>query len=298
MGRGGGPANRAVLSQPTGSVNCHFKLTEQGEVIFARYGNPTLALRHVESVAGATLLQSAPSIGYVNGESTKKYADMAALLDSASRERYLDLLGTDGFVEWFSSVTPLAEIGLMPIGSRPAKRGLGAQSLDDLRAIPWIFSWSQARVNLAAWYGLGSACERVGDLGLLRDAYAEWPLFTTFIDNVEMSLSKADERLAKMYLSLGGRTDLSKKVLDELRLTLRWVLAITDDERPLGNRRILGPVIRLRLPFVNALSLIQVLALRRLRERGESLTPEERDRLTYLILCTVSGVSAGLQNTG
>lgn len=298
VGRGGGPANRAVLSQPTGSVNCHFKLTEQGEVIFARYGNPTLALRHVESVAGATLLQSAPSIGYVNGESTKKYADMATLLDSASRERYLDLLGTDGFVEWFSRVTPLAEIGLMPIGSRPAKRGLGAQSLDDLRAIPWIFSWSQARVNLAAWYGLGSACERVGDLGLLRDAYAEWPLFTTFIDNVEMSLSKADERLAKMYLSLGGRTDLSEKVLDELRLTLRWVLAITSDERPLGNRRILGPVIRLRLPFVNALSLIQVLALRRLRERGESLTPEERDRLTYLILCTVSGVSAGLQNTG
>ena len=115
---------------------------------FARYGNPTLALRHVESVAGATLLQSAPSTGYVNGESTKKYADMAALLDRASRERYLDLLGTDGFVEWFSRVTPLAEIGLMPIGSRPAKRGLGAQSLDDLRAIPWIFSWSQARVKL------------------------------------------------------------------------------------------------------------------------------------------------------
>ena len=113
-----------------------------------------------------------------------------------------------------------------------------------------------------------------------------------------MSLSKADERLAKMYLSLGGRTDLSEKVLDELRLTLRWVLAITSDERPLDNRRILGPVIRLRLPFVNALSLIQVLALRRLRERGESFTPEERDRLTYLILCTVSGVSAGLQNTG
>ena len=138
----------------------------------------------------------------------------------------------------------------------------------------------------------------VGDLGLLRDAYAEWPLFTTFIDNVEMSLSKADERLAKMYLSLGGRVDLSEKVLDELRLTLRWVLAITGDERPLNNRRILGPVIRLRLPFVNALSLTQVLALRQLRDRGESLTPEERDRLTYLILCTVSGVSAGLQNTG
>ena len=136
VGRGGGPANRAVLSQPKGSVNCRFKLTEQGEVIFARYGDPTLARRHVESVAGATLLQSAPSIEWVNTEATQKYDDLARALDAASREKYLDLLHTDGFAEWFSTVTPLTEIGLLPIGSRPAKRGLGATSLDDLRAIP------------------------------------------------------------------------------------------------------------------------------------------------------------------
>ena len=298
VGRGGGPANRAVLSQPKGSVNCHFKLTEQGEVIFARYGNPTLALRHVESVAGATLLQSAPSIEYVNTVSTEKYADLAEALDQASRERYLDLLNTEGFVEWFSTVTPLAEIGLMPIGSRPAKRGLGAKSLDDLRTIPWIFSWSQARTNLAAWYGLGTACEKFGDLDRLREAYAEWPVFTTFIDNIEMSLSKTDELLARLYLALGDRDDLSKKVMDELHLTKRWVLAITGNDWPLENRRILGPVIRLRRPFVNVLSLTQVRALRVLRTRGDKLTPEERERFIYLILCTVSGVSAGLQNTG
>ena len=296
VGRGGGPANRAVLSQPKGSVNCCFKLTEQGEVIFARYGDPTLARRHVESVVGATLLQSAPSIEWANTEATEKYADLAAELDASSREAYLDLLHVDGFAEWFSTVTPLTEVGLMPIGSRPAKRGLGAKSLDDLRTIPWIFSWSQARINLAAWYGLGTACERVGSLERLREAYTEWPLFSTFIDNVEMSLSKVDERIARLYLALGGREDLAEKVLAEMELTRRWVLAIVGDEWPLQHRRVLGPVIRMRLPFVNVLSVTQALALRRLR--AGDLTPEQRDRLTYLILCTVSGVAAGLQNTG
>lgn len=298
VGRGGGPANRAVLSQPAGSVNCRFKLTEQGEVIFARYGNPTLARRHVESVAGATLLQSAPSIEWLNTESTEKYASLAESLDAASREKYLDLLHTEGFAEWFSTVTPLSEIGLMPIGSRPAKRGLGASSLDDLRAIPWIFSWSQARINLAAWYGLGTACERVGDLALLREAYGQWPLFTTFIDNVEMSLSKTDERIARLYLGLGDRPELAEKVLGEMELTRRWVLGIVGDEWPLQHRRVLGPVIRMRLPFVNVLSVTQALALKTLRRGGDELATDERDRLLYLILCTVSGVSAGLQNTG
>ncbi|MDY5271181.1 phosphoenolpyruvate carboxylase [Tractidigestivibacter sp.] len=298
VGRGGGPANRAVLSQPKGSVNCRFKLTEQGEVIFARYGDPTLARRHVESVAGATLLQSSPSIEYVNTETTAKYADLTARLDAASRRRYRELLETDGFAEWFSTVTPLTEIGLMPIGSRPAKRGLGAKSLDDLRTIPWIFSWSQARINLAAWYGLGTACEELGDLDLLRQAYAEWPLFTTFVDNIEMSLSKTDERIGRMYLALGSCDDLAERVLEEMRLTRRWVLAIVGDEWPLEHRRVLGPVIRARLPFVNVLSVTQVRALREMRTRGEQLTPEERERFIYLILCTVSGVAAGLQNTG
>ncbi len=298
VGRGGGPANRAVLSQPKGSVNCRFKLTEQGEVIFARYGDPTLARRHIESVAGATLLQSAPSVEWTNTDSTQKYADMANFLDEASHERYLDLLNTEDFAAWFSTVTPLTEVGLMPIGSRPAKRGLGAKSLDDLRTIPWIFSWSQARINLAAWYGLGTACEKFGDLETLQAAYKEWPVFATFIDNIEMSLSKTDERIGKMYLALGDREDLNRKVLDEMELTRKWVLAIVGDEWPLQHRRVLGPVVRMRLPFVNVLSVTQALVLRTLRTKGDKLTPEEKERFIYLILCTVSGVAAGLQNTG
>ncbi|WP_288267781.1 phosphoenolpyruvate carboxylase [uncultured Bifidobacterium sp.] len=300
VGRGGGPANRAVLAQPVGSVKCRFKLTEQGEVIFARYGNPALAIRHVESVAAATLLQSAPSVEKRNTDMTKKYADMANKLDEAAHNRFLDLLNTDGFAPWFSTVTPLTEIGLLPIGSRPAKRGLGAKSLDDLRTIPWIFSWAQARINLAAWYGLGTACEKFGDLSTLRQAYEEWPLFSTFIDNIEMSLAKTDERIAKMYLALGDREDLNKKVLDEMELTRKWVLKIVGDEWPLQHRHVLGQAIRIRSPYVDALSVTQVLALGSLRKRvdKEELTHGQKENYTYLILCTVSGVAAGLQNTG
>ena len=300
VGRGGGPANRAVLAQPKGSVKCRFKLTEQGEVIFARYGNPVLAIRHVESVAAATLLQSAPSVEKTNTEMTEKYKPMANQLSEVSHETFLDLLNSEDFAPWFSIVTPLTEIGLLPIGSRPAKRGLGAKSLDDLRTIPWIFSWAQARINLAAWYGLGSACESFGDLATLRKAYEEWPLFSTFIDNIEMSLAKTDERIAKMYLALGDRPDLSKKVLDEMELTRKWVLKIVGDEWPLQHRHVLGQAIRIRSPYVDALSVTQVLALRSLRKKvdKEELSESQQAGFIYLILCTVSGVAAGLQNTG
>ncbi|PLS31251.1 phosphoenolpyruvate carboxylase [Bifidobacterium margollesii] len=300
VGRGGGPANRAVLAQPRGSVNCRFKLTEQGEVIFARYGNPTLAVRHIESVASATLLQSAPSVEKTNTEMTAKYADMTKQLDEAAHERFLDLLGTPDFAPWFSIVTPLTEVGLLPIGSRPAKRGLGAKSLDDLRTIPWVFSWAQARINLAAWYGLGTACEKFGDLDTLRQAYEEWPLFSTFIDNIEMSLAKTDERIAKLYLALGDREDLNTKVLEEMELTRKWVLKIVADEWPLQHRHVLGQAIRIRSPYVNALSVLQVRALRSVRRRDEKneLSKSQTADFIYLILCTVSGVAAGLQNTG
>ncbi len=298
VGRGGGPANRAVLAQPAGSVNCFFKVTEQGEVIFARYGNPVLAQRHVESVAGATLLQSAPSVEKTNTSMTAKYADMAQKLYDTSHEHFVDLLNTPDFTPWFSTVTPLVEIGLLPIGSRPAKRGLGAKSLDDLRTIPWVFSWSQARINLAAWYGLGTACEKLGDLELLRSAYKEWPLFSTFIDNIEMSIAKTDGRIARHYLALGDREDLNEKVLGEMALTRKWTLAIAGDEWPLQHRRVLGQAIRVRNPYVDALSISQVRALTALREHEAELTAEERERYIKLILSTVAGVSAGLQNTG
>ncbi|MEE0198875.1 MAG: phosphoenolpyruvate carboxylase [Eggerthellaceae bacterium] len=298
VGRGGGPANRAVLAQPRGSVNCCFKVTEQGEVIFARYGNPVLAQRHVESVAAATLLSSAPSIEHTNTQMTSEFAGVAKELDDAAHKSYLDLLNTDDFTPWFATVTPLAEVGLLPIGSRPAKRGLGAKSLDDLRTIPWVFSWSQARINLAAWYGFGTACEKLDDIEQLRRAYRKWPLFATFIDNLEMSIAKTDQRIAKMYLCLSDRRDLSEKVFDEMQLTRKWVLSITGSEWPLAQRRVLGRAVRVRNPYIDVLSLAQVRALRAIRIRGEEMAAKEKADYLALILSTVTGVSAGLQNTG
>lgn len=298
VGRGGGPANRAVLAQPDGSVNCCFKVTEQGEVIFARYGNRVLAQRHIESVAAATLLNSAPSVAQRNTNTTAQYAKVADRLCQTSTDRYHNLLSSEDFAPWFSVVTPLTEVGLLPIGSRPAKRGLGAKSLDDLRAIPWVFSWSQARINLAAWYGLGTACEELGDMDLLKRMYEEWPLFATFIDNIEMSIAKTDGRIAKMYLALGDRADLSEKVLHEMHLTRTWVLGITGNEWPLQNRRVLGQAVRMRNPYVDALSLAQVRALREIRANQDELSEEAKAKYMSLILETVTAVSAGLQNTG
>lgn len=295
LGRGGGPANRAVLAQPPGSVDGRFKLTEQGEVILARYGDPTIASRHIEQVAAATLLASAPSTEQRNAEATDRYRELAAALDASSRRRFHELVRADGFPQWFAQVTPLEEVGLLPIGSRPARRGLSVSSLDDLRAIPWVFSWSQARINLAGWYGLGTALSEFGDLDLLREAHREWPLFATLLDNVEMSLAKTDERIAERYLALGDRDDLAQAVLDELRLTRERVLAVTGNAWPLSSRRVLGRAVQLRSPYVDALSLLQVRALRGLRAGADGTT---KDELQHLLLLTVNGVAAGLQNTG
>jgi phosphoenolpyruvate carboxylase len=295
LGRGGGPANRAVLAQPPGSVDGRFKLTEQGEVILARYGDPTIASRHIEQVAAATLLASAPSTERRNAEATERYRDLAVALDASSRRRFHELVRAEGFPQWFSEVTPLEEVGLLPIGSRPARRGLSVESLEDLRAIPWVFSWSQARINLAGWYGLGTALAEFGDVELLREAHREWPLFATLLDNVEMSLAKTDERIAERYLALGDRDDLAAAVLDELRLTREQVLAVTGNAWPLAGRRVLGRAVQLRSPYVDALSLLQVRALRGLRSGAEDVT---KDELQHLLLLTVNGVAAGLQNTG
>ncbi|MPV37499.1 phosphoenolpyruvate carboxylase [Georgenia subflava] len=298
LGRGGGPANRAILAQPPHSVDLRFKVTEQGEVISARYGNPDIALRHIEQVAAATLMSSAPSVERRNADAAERYAALAARMDAVSRKRFYELIHADGFAPWFAEVTPQEEIGLLAIGSRPARRGLSVESLEDLRAIPWNFAWTQARINLTGWFGLGSALEEVGDLELLREAYREWPLLAAMVDNVEMSLAKTDRRIAERYLELGDRTELAEMVLAELDLTTRWILAITDHSRLLESHRVLGRAVQLRNPYVDALSLLQLRALRALRDSSAELSEAETADQQRLLLLTLKGVAAGLQNTG
>jgi phosphoenolpyruvate carboxylase len=314
IGRGGGPAGRAILAQAPGSVAGRLKVTEQGEVIFARYGTPAIGLRHLEQVTSAVLLSSAPSQPEGTNGAAKAFGELAAAIDEAAKRAFRALVESDGFAEWFAAVSPLEEISGLRLGSRPARRGHGggALGLEDLRAIPWVFAWAQTRLNLPGWYGLGSglaaaawsgipAGDSDGDIPLegltaLRHAYREWPLLATLLDNAEMSLAKTDREVAVRYLALGGRPDLTDRVLAEYELTRRLVLSVTEHDRLVANRPVLSRAIVLRDPYVDALSYLQLRALSALR--AEEATEEERPVLDRMLLLTVSGIAAGLQNTG
>ncbi|MFI0417924.1 phosphoenolpyruvate carboxylase [Spongiactinospora sp. 9N601] len=302
LGRGGGPANRAVLAQAPGSVSGRFKVTEQGEVIFARYGHAAIARRHTEQVTHAVLLASTDAVGQRTAAAADRFRGLAERVASASERSYRALTESPGFPEWFALVSPLEEIGALRLGSRPARRGLGApRSLDDLRAIPWVFAWAQTRVNLPGWYGLGSGLDAVmAESGIeeLRAAYREWPLFASLLDNVEMSLAKTDRSIAERYLALGGRADYTDQVLAEYDLTRRLVLMVTGHTRLLESRRVLSRAVQLRDPYVDALSHLQLRALAALRAGGDTLPEQEREKLSTLLLLSVNGVAAGLQNTG
>ena len=320
LGRGGGPAGRAVLAQAPGSVNGSFKVTEQGEVIFARYGQPAIAKRHLEQVGSAVLLASSARIAERTAAAAQAYSDVAARIDQAACAAFRRLVEADGFAGWFARISPLGEIGGLRIGSRPAKRGLRpangpadspaeamgpvngpvpAMDLADLRAIPWVFAWSQTRMNLPGWFGLGSGLAAIADADgpdVLRRAYRDWPLFGVLLENAEMSLAKTDRLIGARYLALGGREDLTEMVLAEYDLTRRLVLAVTGHDRLLANRHVLSRAVSLRDPYVDALSYLQLRALTALRDTDPHA--DERDRLERLLLLTVNGVAAGLQNTG
>ncbi len=310
LGRGGGPAGRAVLAQAPGSVNGSFKVTEQGEVIFARYGQPAIAKRHLEQVTSAVLLASSARIAERNAAAAASHRDMADRIDEAARAAFRKLVEAEGFADWFARISPLGEIGGLRIGSRPAKRGLAPKSPDgapgavatmdlaDLRAIPWVFAWSQTRLNLPGWFGLGSGLAAIAEadgVEVLRRAYDEWPLFGVMLDNAEMSLAKTDRLIGARYLAPGGRNDLTELVLAEYDLTKRLVLAVTGHDRLLADRRVLSRAVALRDPYVDALSYLQLRALAALRG---PIPDADRERLERLLLLTVNGVAAGLQNTG
>ncbi|XRQ05742.1 phosphoenolpyruvate carboxylase [Actinomadura welshii] len=299
LGRGGGPANRAILAQAPGSVAGRFKVTEQGEVIFARYGHREIARRHVEQVTSAVLLASTGAVQDRARQAAARYRPLADKISEAAEAAFRGLIETEDFAAWFAQVSPLEEISELRIGSRPARRK-AARGLEDLRAIPWVFAWTQTRVNLPGWYGLGSGLAAVSDdgrdLAELRDAYESWPLFNTLLDNAEMSLAKSDRAIAERYLALGDRPELSDTVLTEYDRTHRLVLAVTNHNRLLENRKVLSRAVELRNPYVDALSHLQLRALTALRAGVDN--EEERTHLEALLLLSVNGVAAGLQNTG
>ena len=304
IGRGGGPMTRAVLAQAEGSVDGRLKLTEQGEVMADRYVNPQIALRHLEQLTYATLAASAP---HGRPRPSKDDAAMNELADSA-RAAYRALVWeTPGFEDFFRQATPISELSALAIGSRPAVRATAGEEprLESLRAIPWVFAWSQARVNLPAWFGTGSALAafraRHGTAGLqaLRRLYAEWPFFATVLDTAEMILAKADLSVAARYASLASGTaarDIWSHIRAEYELSVTQILAVSGRARLLDNMPVLQRSIELRNPYVDSLSELQVLLLGRLRALPAA--DPRRAELLRLVHLTVSGVAAGLQNTG
>jgi len=299
VGRGGGPTNDAILAQPFGTVAGRIRITEQGEVIADRYGHPAIGERHLDQVLHAVLLAScSPS-------SPKLEPGWPALVEelaAAARHHYRALVYEDPeFETYFREATPFAEIAQLKIASRPTRRG-PSKGIDDLRAIPWVFSWMQARHTLPGWFGLGSALaavlgEHPESLATVQAMYDRWPFWRSVIDNAQMILAKADLTIARLYADLVADQQLANRMFGrierEYRLTEEWVCRIAREKQLLDKVPVLQNSIQRRNPYVDPLSFIQIVLLKRLRSSAE---PGE-DLLTA-VLESINGIASGLKNTG
>ena len=301
VGRGGGPTNRAILAQPRESVAGRFRLTEQGEAITDRYSSRDLAERHLEQLVHAVLVTSLSKEPPDPAREAARHELMAAISAGAAAS-YRSLVQGRALVSYFYSATPIDEIAFLNLGSRPARRQPG-MGLEDLRAIPWVFAWTQSRVNLPAWYGLGSALAAWAGEGdsrwdELKAAYREWPFFRTLVDNAQLSLRKADLLIAEVYSSLAApedRAEVFPRLRAEYELTERSIERITGQADLLDNEPWLQRAIRLRNPYIDPMNYAQVALLRRLRASPEG--PEAAE-LRDAVLLSVNGIAAGLRNTG
>ncbi len=305
VARGGGPANRAIRAQPPGTLDGRFRVTEQGEVLASRYADPDLAHRHLEQIAHAVLLASAPVAGDPAGsqaEAAPAWRAAMTELSTAARREYRALVyETPGFLEFWRYATPIDEISRLRIGSRPTARRGGQLRVTDIRAIPWVFSWMQSRFNLPSWYGLGQALLGGADLGLLRAMYAEWPFWRALLDNAEMSLLKADMGIAALYAELVPDRAVAGVIFSRLQAefdrTCQAVLSITGHAELMDADQIIQRSVHLRNPYVDPLNYLQVEMLARLRALSDPDGPEA-ESVREVITLTINGIAAGLRNTG
>ena len=321
IGRGGGPANRAILGLAAGSIEGRLKLTEQGEVIAANYADAAIAQRHLERLAAATLVASSAAHEAAVAGVEAAGREILDELAESSRQAYRRLVDAPGFVAFFRLATPIDEIATLRLGSRPAARGRArpassagtasaeasarpADSIADLRAIPWVFAWSQARIELPGWFGLGSALDSYaaahGDrpIEALGRLYGRWPFLASLIDNAELALARADLGVARQYAALAGDAAEGPwaAIEAEYARTVGWLARLTGRERLLEREPELRRRMGLRDPYVDSLSELQVTLLARLR----ACAPDDpdRERLLRLVQLTVNGIAAGLQRTG
>ncbi len=301
VGRGGGPSYQAILAQPPGTVRGQIRLTEQGEVIGSKYANPEIGRRNLETLVAATL---EATLLQPTKPASRAFLEAAEALSQASMSAYRALVyETPGFADYFFGATPIREIAELNIGSRPASRK-ATQRIEDLRAIPWSFSWGQCRLTLPGWYGFGSAVEaflatgptRKERLALLQKMYRQWPFFRTLLSNMDMVLAKSDLALASRYAELVTDARLRKRVFTsieaEWQRTVEALTQITGDKQRLAGNQALQRSIRHRFPYIDPLHHLQVELVRRYRE-GKSDARVQRG-----IHMSINGIAAGLRNTG
>jgi phosphoenolpyruvate carboxylase len=294
VGRGGGSSFAAIRAQPHGTVRGRIRITEQGEIIAAKYGTVESAAANLDSITAATLLASLESSG-LSAESSRRFAAAMDELSNDAFRAYRSLVyETQGFATFFRQMTPLAEISELKIGSRPASRS-SSQRIEDLRAIPWVFSWAQSRVMLPGWYGVGHAL-RAADSGLLREMLDAWPFFRATLDNLEMVLSKSDMGIAARYVTLVDDQTTGAALFSRIRDT--WasthdsVLAVTGQSRLLEQHPALDASIRLRLPYIEPLNLLQVELLK--RHRAGERDPRVREGIQL----SINAIATALRNSG
>ena len=299
LGRGGGPANRAIHAQPPGTVAGRMKMTEQGEVLSAKFSLPEIAHRELELTGSAVLvstLEPAP-----DSSRLPRWSALMTEMARRSAAEYRSLVyGDPGLQAFFHAATPVGEISRLQLGSRPARRK-ATQDIADFRAIPWVFSWTQARIVLPAWYGLGSALEAAVDehgLELVQEMERDWPFFSALLSNAEMACAKADLAVGRRYAELvedrAVRSRIWGRIEAEFDLTCRLLLAVTGQGRLLERERLLRASIDRRNPLVDPISLLQVELLRRSRAAGNG-DGEELARASFL---AINGIAAGMRNTG
>jgi phosphoenolpyruvate carboxylase len=295
VGRGGGSSFEALLAQPRGTVNGRIRITEQGEVVANKYADPEIAQQSLETLTAGVVLASLQA-GAVADTAPAHGKAMEALARAAMAAYRALVFETPGFVDYFYDATPISEIADLNIGSRPAARS-SARSVQTLRAIPWVFSWSQSRAMLPGWYGFGSAVEKAGvSIEALREMHAAWPFFATTLANMEMVLAKADLGIAGRYAGLVADRSLAAAVFDQIRAewdrTVGALLAITGQSALLDNNPDLAAMIRSRLPYIDPLNHLQIELIRR-RRAGDA-----DEAVLEGVHLTINGVAAGLRNTG
>ena len=295
VGRGGGSSFAAILAQPPGTVQGRIRITEQGEVIAAKYGTRESAAVNLEAMASATLLASLEPEKLAPADAERFSAAMDQLSDAAFRAYRGLVYETPGFTTFFRQMTPIAEIAGLKIGSRPASRKK-SDAIEDLRAIPWVFSWSQARVMLPGWYGVGAAFDAFEDKGLLREMASAWPFFAATLANMEMVLAKSDMTVASHYAALVEDSELRHGIFGPIRdgwqATHDGLLQATRQTRLLEKNPALEASIRLRLPYIEPLNLLQIELMKRHRA-GES-----DPRIGEGILLSINAIATALRNSG